>query len=206
MEPGVEKLVERVDPQLLVTNRLEVWPDRDAPLNLKQLAEWFPQYPYLPMLVSDQALKETVARGVQQGVLALAYGDPPDFDAENVHFRKPSFSSLEVDITESAWLLRSHLAATGVGTGGAVTEEPQAGVPAEPRLREVHIEIEGWENWNDLLRYVIRPLSDQGYAPQVRITIDADSIDGVPAKLLRDQIQVSLEQLGVRYTIDSEPL
>jgi hypothetical protein len=224
MEPGVEKLVERVDPQLLVTDKYSIWSDRDAPLNLKQLAEWFPQYPYLPILVGDQALKETVARGVQQGVVALAYGDPPDFDSANVHFRIPSFSSLQVEITESAWLLRSHLAdkyvakeaasaapgetgaaaATGVVTPGAVTEEPQAGEPAEPRLREVHIEIEGWENWNDLLRYVIKPLSDQGYGPQVRITIDAGSVDGVPAKLIRDQIEVSLQQLGIAYRLDTE--
>lgn len=221
MEPGVEKLVERVDPQLLVTNRLEVWPDRDAPLNLKQLAEWFPQYPYLPMLVNDQALKETVARGVQQGVLALAYGDPPDFDPQNVRFREPSFSSLQVDITESAWLLRSHLAeryvkeeavaagegeraaATGTATGGVVAEEPEAGAPTEPRVREVHIEIEGWENWNDLLRYVIKPLSDQGFAPHVRITIEAGATDGMPVSLLRDQIEVSLQQLGISYRLDS---
>src|SRR5439155_25695534 len=45
-EQGIEKLVTRVDPALLTTNKLEVWPDRDAALNLKQLGEWFPQYPY----------------------------------------------------------------------------------------------------------------------------------------------------------------
>jgi hypothetical protein len=222
MEPGIEKLVSRVDPQLLVTNRLEVWPDRDAPLNLKQLAEWFPQYPFLPMLVNEDALRETVARGVQQGVLGLAYGEPPDFEPANVKYNRPNFSAMEVDVTELAWLLRPHLAERYVAPevlpalGGeapsvrAPVEEGvatgTAAVEAEPRYREVHIEIEGWENWNDLLRYVIRPLSDQGQAPRVRITIDAGSIEGVSAKLLRDQIEVSLQQLGIRYTIGTQPL
>ena len=72
--------------------------------------------------------------------------------------------------------------------------------------REVHIEIDGWENWNDLLRYVIRPLSDQGYPPEVRITIRAESDEGIPAKLLQDQIEVSLQQLGIQYKLDNEPL
>ena len=219
-EIGIEKLVSRIDPQLLVTNRLEVWPDRDSPLNLKQLAEWFPQYPYLPMLVSEDALRETVAKGVRDGGLALAYGEPPDFDPVNVKYRRPAFSAMEVEITESAWLLRPHLAekyAVHEAPPGAEGErepekEPAAerrtttGVAeAEPCYREVHIEIDGWESWNDILRYVIRPLSDQGFTPRVLVSIDASSISGVPTKLLRDQIEVSLQQLGIRYKLESEP-
>jgi hypothetical protein len=220
-EAGIEKLVSRVDPQLLATDKYGIWPDRDAPLNLKQLAEWFPQYPYLPMLSSEDALRETVAKGVRDGILALAYGEPPDFEAANVKYKRPSFSAMEVEVTESAWLLRPHIAEKYIAPepprppeGGPEEEEEAAtqGVratatvaEAEPRYREVHIEIEGWENWNDLLRYVIRPLSDQGLAPRVRITIDADSVAGMPAKLLRDQIEVSLQQLGIRYTLDAKP-
>jgi hypothetical protein len=217
-EAGIEKLVSQVDPQLLVTNRLEVWPDRDAPLNLKQLAEWFPQYPYLPMLSSEDALRETVAKGVRDGILALAYGEPPDFEAANVKYKRPSFSAMEVEVTESAWLLRSHVAEkltvreieevgeeVGEKVGEEVAEEIGREV-REPRYQEVHIEIEGWENWNDLLRYVIKPLSDQGFVPDVRITIDTRSAEGVPAKLLRDQIEVSLQQLGIRYTLDTKAL
>jgi hypothetical protein len=220
-EAGIEKLVSRVDPQLLVTDKYGIWPDRDAPLNLKQLAEWFPQYPYLPMLTGEDALRETVAKGVRDGILALAYGEPPDFDPANVKYKRPSFSAMEVEVTEVAWLLRPHVAekftapevpvtpgTEAAGLGAPVEEGAASGaaaVEAEARYREVHIEIDGWENWNDLLRYVIKPLSDQGFAPRVRITIDASSVTGVPAKLLRDQIEVSLQQLGIHYTLDTKP-
>jgi len=208
-EAGIEKLVSRVDPQLLVTDKYGIWPDRDAPLDLKQLAEWFPQYPYLPMLTGEDALRETVAKGVREGVLALAYGEPPDFDPANVKYKRPSFSAMEVEVTESAWLLRPHIAEKLMvreieEVAEEVAEELGQEV-REARYQEVHIEIDGWENWNDLLRYVIKPLSDQGVAPRVRITIDASSVTGVPAKLLRDQIEVSLQQLGIRYTLDTKP-
>jgi len=66
--------------------------------------------------------------------------------------------------------------------------------------------MEGRGDWNDLLRYLVPPLSDQGSAPEVRGKIDPNSTTGVPTKLLRDQIEVSPQQLGVRYTLDSEPL
>jgi hypothetical protein len=216
-EVGIEKLVNRVDPQLLVTNRLEVWPDRDSPLNLKQLAEWFPQYPYLPMLASEDGLRETVAKGVRDGGLALAYGEPPDFDPVNVKYRRPALSAMEVEITESAWLLRPHLAekyavheAPPGEEGEREPEKELAGeregsptgvVEAEHGYREVQIEIDGWENWNDVLRYVIRPLSDQGIVPEVHITIKASSAKGIPVKLMREQIEVSLQQLGIKYTL-----
>lgn len=220
-EVGIEKLVNRVDPQLLVTNRLEVWPDRDSPLNLKQLAEWFPQYPYLPMLASDDALRETVAKGVRDGVLALAYGEPPDFDPANVKYRRAAFSAADVEMTESAWLLRPHLAERYAVVEAAPMKEgvrgpemeaagKDEGVPAGPAeaeggYREVRIHIEGWENWNEVLRYVIRPLSVQGIVPEVHVTIKASSANGIPVKLVRDQIEVSLQQLGIRYKLDSSP-
>jgi hypothetical protein len=128
---------------------------------------------------------------------------------------------MEVEVTELAWLLRPHIAEQFVAAEVPETPEREApgarapleegitasttAVESEPRYREVHIEIEGWENWNDLLRYVIKPLSDQGFAPCVRVTIDASSVTGVPAKLLRDQIEVSLQQLGIHHTLDTKP-
>ena len=66
--------------------------------------------------------------------------------------------------------------------------------------------MEGRGDWNDLLRYVLRPLSDQGFAPEVRGKIDASFTTGVPTKLLFDQIEVSLQHLGTRHSLDSEPL
>lgn len=77
---------------------------------------------------------------------------------------------------------------------------------AEPRCGEVHIEMGAWGNWNDLLRYVVRPLINQGFAPEVRGKIDASSTTGVSTKLLREQIEVSLQQLGIQDTLDSEPI
>jgi hypothetical protein len=153
------------------------------------------------------------------GVLALAQGDPPDFDPSSVRFRRASFSSAEVGITDTTWLLRPHLAdklvipEEGITTEVVERKEEEAQRPrgtstigVEPELshREVHIEIDGWENWNDLLRYVIRPLSDQGAAPRVHITIDAASASGIPDRLLRDQIEVSLQQLGLRYRMETD--
>jgi hypothetical protein len=60
---------------------------------------------------------------------------------------------------------------------------------AEPRCGEIHIEVQNWRNWNDLLRYVIAPLSDQGFAPE-----------------MRGKIEVSPRQPGIPYTLDDEPL
>jgi len=130
---------------------------------------------------------------------------------------------MEVEITESAWLLRPHLAEKyavseappGTEGEGEPEKEPVGEregtstgvVEAERGYREVHIEIDGWENWNDVLRYVIRPLSDQGIVPEVHITTKASSAKGIPAKLIREQIEVSLQQLGgIQYKLDSESL
>ncbi|KXB06557.1 hypothetical protein AKJ51_03505 [candidate division MSBL1 archaeon SCGC-AAA382A20] len=107
-------LLSRLDPKLLTSDRWNIWPKKenkegkkvDAPhITTQQLWEYFGQLSQLPMLESKEALKESIARGVDEiGVFGYA-NLTEEGEYENIRFQE-SFNAESVNISEENVIIK----------------------------------------------------------------------------------------------------
>jgi predicted AAA+ superfamily ATPase len=129
-----QKILEKLDPAILIGDRFGLWPADRETINVRTLADFFTQLTHLPMLLSASVLPECLAKGVQRSLFAYALGDADSGQFDTIRFNDPNVTGDRCEVTESAWLLRPALAksllpepkqpeATGTGTttGGGTT-------------------------------------------------------------------------------------
>lgn len=68
---NADVLLEALDPALLLGDYLKLWPAEDSTINLRSLRDFFWQFPHLPYLISEQVLKDSIVRGVRNGLFEL---------------------------------------------------------------------------------------------------------------------------------------
>jgi predicted AAA+ superfamily ATPase len=105
-----QKLLEKLDPAILIGDRFGLWPADRETINVRTLADFFTQLTHLPMLLSASVLPECLAKGVQRGLFACALGDADKKRFDTIRFNDPSITGDRCEVTESAWLLRPALA------------------------------------------------------------------------------------------------
>jgi predicted AAA+ superfamily ATPase len=105
-----QKVLEKLDPAILIGERFGLWPADQEIINVRTLADYFTQLTHLPMLLGGGVLPDCFARGVQRGLFAYALGDGEKRDFDTILFNEASVSADRCEITESAWLLRPALA------------------------------------------------------------------------------------------------
>jgi hypothetical protein len=127
-----DRLLERLDPHLVRGARWNLWSDKDHPLKVSQLRDYFARYTQLPMLASDDVLLHTLARGVE--IKLFGYGHRA---SENEAFSPLYFgqavSPIQLEIADTAWLIPPDLARAQLlgSIAGLVRQEdgaPIAGV------------------------------------------------------------------------------
>jgi hypothetical protein len=228
-----DQLLERVDPALLVGKRWSLWPDDQPMVSAKTLAGYFTQLTHLPMLSGAGVLRETVARGVERGLFAYAFGDGEARRFDAIRF-KESLRAEECELIDTAWLLRPALAeellpkpepvvagaatpaggsppapAGGEQLGGVGTEPlPPSGPPkivaGERRLDLVRIKMRvPWEHWGDIYNEVIEPLAKEGAEIVVDVNIVAKAEGAIRENTVEFGIKESLSQRGIEAQVET---
>src|SRR6516164_450172 len=70
-----QKILDKLDPAILIGERFGLWPADQETVNVRTLADYFTQLTHLPMLLGASVLPECLAKGVQRGLFAYALGD-----------------------------------------------------------------------------------------------------------------------------------
>ncbi|RMF93028.1 MAG: ATP-binding protein [Candidatus Schekmanbacteria bacterium] len=208
-----EQLLERIDPNLFISQRWSLWPEKKNLLNVKKLAEYFTQYTYLPMLASEEVIRQAIADGVARGLFAYATGREKEFDSV---YYKESLPTMNILLTEDSWLLKPDYAKKFIKQPETIPEEKETyeekkETSQEPRkiitqegikkLKQIKLNVEGmeWENWNDFFREVIEPLTNEGADVKISLKISAESDEGINEDTVELKIKESLQQRNLKH-------
>lgn len=207
-----EKLLEKIDPNLITGTKFSLWPSEKQYINTKTLMEYFTQYTNLPILADESVLKTSICQGINRGLFGLGLGEPEKFDT--VYFKK-TVSESEIDLTETSWLLKPDIAQKFLPpeektkeTGREITtvittkgkEITEGGIK---KVRDVSIKASiDWQNWDNFFREVIDPLINEGANVKIELTLSAHSDEGIKQDTIELKIKESLEQRNIEYKID----
>jgi hypothetical protein len=207
-----ERLAPRLGPSQLTSDTLHLWPQGQEVINTRTLKDAFAQYTHLPMIPSGSVLQTTISQGVQQGLFGYGIGKGEEKQFDIVHF-KVQIPPEAIELSESAWLLRSKLASE-------LTEKPAAPIgpliaspeppgthpqPARPQPAPVaghyrHVEVESdldWHKWADFYDGIIKPLIQTGANVEVHVKVTADSDKGISQNTIDLVIRENVAQYGL---------
>jgi len=216
-----EKLLEKLDPRLIVEERWALWPKDKEALRVADLWDYFVRYTHLPMLKDQAVLTEAIVEGLARGLFGYGLGDGEklDFDTFYPPGRPPEGQLREAP--QSAWLVRPEVAARIAPPGPTppvpppVQPTPPPPTPpmqpplvppvAERGYRRVVIRTPvRWENWQDFYNEVIDPLIREGAEIAIRVEVTGQSESGIQVNTVELGIKESLFQRGVRPEIEAE--
>jgi hypothetical protein len=192
-----EVLLDKLSPKVLIE---KTFTEQDERKNLVEIWEAFLKYYDLPILESESVLKNTVVKGVQDGVFGLSIGDKVWY--------QDSISSPE--ISEDVIILRKEIASKmkeeikRVEIGKEISPPKPEGVIVSPEvskevLQRVTIEAEiPWDKLSDVIRGVFRPLTDEGAKISLRMKIEASSEKGISKNTLDLKVRETLRQIGAK--------
>ncbi len=130
-----QKVLDKLDPAILIGERFGLWPADQEAVNVRTLADYFTQLTHLPMLLGGSVLPECLAKGVQRGLFAYALGDAEKKQFDTIRFNDPTANADRCEVTDSASLLRPALAKSllpepkpPTGGGGGTTTDGTATV------------------------------------------------------------------------------
>lgn len=206
-----EKLLEKLDPNLLMGTRWSLWPKLKKVIETKTLCEYFTQYTNLPILADENVLKSTICQGIQRGLFGYGLGDGKKFDT--VYFKRYVEES-QIDISDTSWLLRPNLALKLMPKEEEKEEETPIEKEPEPtkeepkefrekgvrKVREVFMEIDlNWQNWDNFFREVIDPLREENADIKINLRLKASSEEGIKKDTVDLRIIESLNQRGIKW-------
>ncbi len=228
-----QKVLDKLDPAILIGERLGLWPADQEMVNVRTLADYFTQLTHLPMLLGASVLPECLAKGVQRSLFAYALGDAEKRQFDTIRFNDPTANADRCEITDSAFLLRPTLAKSllpepkpvtgGTTTDGTTTitvkDETATGekddgwtgggggvkiVKGERRLNRVRISmLVKWEDWNDIYNEVIDPLAKEGADLTCQIIVIAQGDAAIRENTVELGIKESLSQRGIKADIQT---
>jgi len=212
-----EKLLEKLDPNLLIGTKWSLWPKTKDVIDTKTLWEYFTQYTNLPILADENVLKSSICQGIQRGIFGYGLGDGKKFDT--VFFKK-YVEENQIDISESSWLLKADEAVKLITTEFLPKEEvipgkEEAGLEVkEPKefreggvrkVREISLEVDlDWQNWDNFFREVIDPLREENADIIINLKLKASSDEGIKKDTLDLRILESLNQRGIKWRFVDE--
>ncbi|MBV8676948.1 MAG: hypothetical protein JO355_07235, partial [Planctomycetaceae bacterium] len=122
-----QQILDKLDPKILIGERFGLWPEDQEVVNVRTLADYFPQLTHLPMLQGGNVLPECLSSGVQRGLFAYALGDGEKRVFDAIRFNDKMATAAQCEITESAWLLRPSLAKSLLPKSATVEKERSTG-------------------------------------------------------------------------------
>ncbi len=226
-----QKILDKLDPAILIGERFGLWPQDQEMVNVRTLADYFTQLTHLPMLLGTGVLPDCFAKGVQRGLFAYALGDDEKKQFDTILFNDKTTTADRCEITESAWLLRPALAkslmpepepvvpgktgdggSTATDTGDSTDDGGTPGkgggvkiVKGERRLDKVRIDMKSvpWEHWNDVYNEVIDPLAKEGAEIHCQVIVIAQGDGAIRENTVELGIKESLSQRGIKAEIQT---
>lgn len=101
-------ILERLDPHLIRGERWNLWTEKDQPLRVSQLRDYFARYTQLPML-APELLVETIARGIELKLFGYGHREGKEGDFAPLYFGQ-TVPSNQLEIADTAWLIPPDMA------------------------------------------------------------------------------------------------
>jgi Protein of unknown function (DUF499) len=118
-------LVDAISPNFLGRN----WPPAFREWSTKSVRDAFFASPQFPRLLNPDGLKDTIARGVENGMLGYV-GKKPDGSYAPFHW-KTSLSILDVEISDETFIIQKETAEVYVAGKTTPTQAPDVKLPAD---------------------------------------------------------------------------
>jgi hypothetical protein len=207
-----------VSPNFLARN----WPPAFKEWSTKAVRDSFFASPQFPRLLNAESLKETVIRGVENGMLAYI-GKKPDGSYAPFHW-KSSLTTFDVELSEDMYIIQREIAEAHVagkstpaptlqppqpqppGTSSVPpAPPPQAGSPGVPAGNAGHVSWQGDvppQKWMNFYTKVLSKFATQtGLKLALKVEIAPER--GVSNQKV-DEIKVALRELGLSDNVTVE--
>jgi hypothetical protein len=200
-----------VSPNFLVRN----WPPAFKEWNTKSVRDAFFASPQFPRLLNPDSIKDTVARGVENGMLAYV-GKRVDGSYDPFHWNS-SLPSQDVEISEDVFLIQRELAeaykagrvsAPPNGTPTPTsTPTPPPAIPGQP-LPPKSVARLVWtgdvppQKWMNFYTKVLSKFAvTAGLKPTLRVEVAPS--EGISPQNV-DETKIALRELGLKDSLDGE--
>lgn len=210
-----------ISPNFLARN----WPPAFKEWSTRSARDAFFASPQFPRLLNPDSIKDTIARGVENGMLGYV-GKKPDGSYAPFHW-KSSLSILDIEISDETYIIQRETAEAYVAgsaiTGSSSGTQPSAAIPAQPAVPITQgpapnqpapptaapafsrvtwrgdVPAQKWMN------FYTKVLSKFATQPGLRIGLDVEIAPqgGVSSQKL-DEIKVALRELGLPDNLQSD--
>lgn len=194
-----EVLLDKLSPKVVIE---KTFSKHDERKNVVEIWEAFLKFPELPMLEGENVLKNTLAKGVEDGIFGILMND-------KVWYQE-TIPALE--LTEDVFVLRKEIAQKEKEKAPP-TEIPVSPIPPTPTPPEVPKELirkitlraqVPWDKLSDMVRGVFTPLSRDGAQISLEVMIEAQSKQGIKRDTLDLKIKETLNQIGAKVLEEKE--
>jgi hypothetical protein len=204
-----------VSPNFLSRN----WPPAFKEWSTKSVRDAFFASPQFPRLLNSESLKDTIARGVENGMLAYV-GKKPDGSYAPFHW-KSSLTPFDVELSDDMYIVQRETAeafvagkstgapgamnqpsqSTDGGVPGSFTLTPPADQTSRPLPTPAGIARVSWrgdvppQKWMNFYTKVLSKFATQS-GLKITLTVDIAPEGGVSSQKV-DEIKVALRDLGL---------
>jgi predicted AAA+ superfamily ATPase len=222
----MERLLEKLDPRLIVEERWALWPEDQKALRVVDLWGYFVRYTHLPMLSDQTVLTASIVEGLERRLFGYGLGDGEKLDFDTLYPPGGRPEGPVREIPASAWLVNPKVAVelaptppTEAAPPELPPEQPPMGPePPERPVQPLLVTPEGerqyrrvvirtpvrWENWQDFYNEVVDPLIREGAEVDIRVEVIAESESGIRENTVELGIRESLHQRGAVPEIEVE--
>jgi exonuclease VII small subunit len=187
-----EKLLDKISPKSLLDL---AFGKEEEKKSIKELWEAFLKYPELPLLASEDVLKNAIVEGVKHKNLGALIGECT-YIGEDI-----SKSS----ISDDAVVMRRDLAEKLKQKVEVITEKPPSPVAEEKptpvvkvgKVRKIKIRAKvPWDKLSSIMSGILRPLHQEGATTVLEVEVCAESEVGISKDTLELKIKETLKQIG----------
>ncbi len=111
---------------------IRYWPPALPEWSTKSVRDAFYSSPKLPRLLKMDAVKETISKGLDHGLLAYV-GKAPDGSYKPFIFKK-SLPAAEIELSDDVYIIRKELAEEYLARGTVAPPPPEGTLPTPPVL------------------------------------------------------------------------
>jgi hypothetical protein len=202
-----------VSPNFLSRN----WPPAFKEWSTKSVRDAFFASPQFPRLLNSESLKDTIARGVENGMLAYV-GKKPDGSYAPFHW-KTSLTAFDIELSEDMFIIQRETAEAYVAEKSAPTPTPVApptpppiegasGSPTPTPTVPVDVSRVSWQGdvppqkWMNFYTKVLSKFATQS-GLKIGLNVEIAPEGGVSKQKI-DEIKVALRELGLPDDVSFE--
>jgi hypothetical protein len=209
-----------ISPNFLVRN----WPPAFKEWSTKSARDAFFASPQFPRLLNPDSLKDTIARGVENGMLGYV-GKKPDGSYAPFHW-KSSLSILDIELSDEAYIIQeetaeAYAAARATSASTIQPQPPMSGTPANlpiatplpPQIQPAPFSASAFtrvtwqgdvppQKWMNFYTKLLSKFATQA-GLRIGLRVEIAPADGISSQRL-DEIKVALRELALPDDVSTE--